>query len=378
VRGISIWIVAFSAIAFVGPASAQPPKDSRGSAADPAAQGTPLTAQVPQPAPPSSAKVIIGRWLDLQNATLNLRYRFVDTSGGTITTNQLQHRESLRARVKFDKAGRYALNLGMFTGVRFTSGWDNTGWGINSAQKNLAFKALYGAAQPFRGVELQVGGLYIVKGQSTEFTTYDEDGYVTGERLTLRRPQHLFFDEISVTSAYFVGGTGSANIPVSKRLPHFSDQNYQHYLLSKTLGKRAAVSADYTTELGRRTWRQAVNVKVPESRVLDSVILEFYQRTNATPARGFAVTVDKAVTRKLRLNGGYARIDPQYGPLNADRFNIGKRAFVMATYNFSPEFLASFFITTAVGRNGVLPQRTLSNTVVTYNVLPALRRTGLF
>jgi hypothetical protein len=372
-----IWIVAFVVGALPSPASPQTQADKPSSAADQIKPPAAVPAK-PPPAPASPAKAFLGRWLDLQNGTFNLRYRYVDNSAGTVTTRQLQHRETLRGRLKFDAPGRYALNFGLFTGVRFTSGWDNTGWGLNDAQKNLAFKALYVAAQPIRGVEAQVGGLYIVKGESTELTTYDEDGFVTGERITIRRPKNLFFDEISVTSAYFVGGTGPANVPIGKRLPHFDRQNYQHYLVDKKIGKRVAVSADYTTEVGRRTWRQAVNVKIRESRILDSAIFEVYERTNTSPARGFALTLDKALTKKLSVNGGYARIDPKYGPLNADRFNVGKRAFVMATYNISPELLASFFITTAVGQNGVLPQRTLSNTVITYNVLPALKRTGLF
>jgi hypothetical protein len=325
-----------------------------------------------------TAKKAIGRWLDLQNATLNLRYRYADNSAGVITTNQLQHKETLRFRLKFDKPGRYALNFGLFTGVRFTSGWDNTGWGINKAQRNLAFKALYLAAQPIAGVEAQAGGLYIVKGESTEFTTYDEDGYIMGERVSIRRPKQLFFDEISVTNAYFVGGTGPANIPVSKRFPHIGEPNYQHYLLDKKFGKRAGVSADYTVESGRRTWRQAVNVKLRELRVVDSILFENYERENRNRAYGFAITAEKALNKHLSLLAGYARIDPQYGPLNADGFNIGNRAFVMATYVFSPEFTASAFVTTAAGRNGALPQRTLSNTVFTYNALPALKRTGLF
>jgi hypothetical protein len=49
----------------------------------------------------------------------------------------------------------------------------------------------------------------------------------------------------------------------------------------------------------------------------------------------------------------------------------------MVIFNSGP-ITASFFVTTAVGRNGILPQRTLSNTAVSYNLLPALRRTGLF
>ena len=335
-----------------------------------------------KPLPPSSqpdAGAFVKRWFELQNATLNLRYRYVDTSTGRVTTNQVQHRETLRGRLKFDARGRYALNFGLFTGVRLTSGWDNTGWGMNDAQKNLAFKALYFAAQPIAGIEAQVGGLYIVKGESTEFTTYDDDGYVTGERVSLRRPKQLFFDEISVTNGYFIGGTGPANVPVSKRFPHIDEPNYQHYLLDKRIGKRATVSADYTSEVGRHTLRQAININTGELRIVDSIIFENYQRTNSKPANGFAISFAKALTKQLSLNQfGYARIDPNYGPLNADRLNVGNRAFAMVTYIFAPQFTASFFITTAVGANGVLPQRTLSNTVFTYNALPALKRTGLF
>ena len=350
---------------------------SAGAGTDSAASNTQNRTSNESGPQPNALKNVVRRWLDLQNATLNFRYRYVDNSAGVITTNQPQHRETLRWRLKFDKAGRYALNFGLFTGVRFTSGWDNTGWGINSAQRNLAFKALYFAAQPIAGIEAQVGGLYIVKGESTEFTTYDEDGYVTGERVSIRRPKELFFDEISVTNAYFVGGTGPANIPVSKRLPHMGEPNYQHYLVDKKMGKRAAVSADYTLESHRQTWRQAVKVNLREIQVVDSIIFENYQRTNIDRDHGFAVTAEKALNKKLTLQGGYASIDSKYGPLNADRFNIGNRAFTMVTFNSGP-VTASFFVTTAVRQNGVLPQRTLSNTVFTYNVLPALKRTGLF
>src|SRR5688500_1769128 len=93
-------------------------------------------------APPlqTSIGAFVKRWLDLQNATLNLRYRYVDNSAGVTTTNQLQHRETLRGRVKIDKSARYALNFGLFTGVRFSSGWDNTPWGIGDGQRNMAVR----------------------------------------------------------------------------------------------------------------------------------------------------------------------------------------------------------------------------------------------
>ena len=69
------------------------------------------TAAAPEAGCPACAMV------GFQNATLNLRYRFIDTSAGSIATNQLQHRESLRARLKFDAPGRYAMNFGAFHGV---------------------------------------------------------------------------------------------------------------------------------------------------------------------------------------------------------------------------------------------------------------------
>src|SRR6266403_4114753 len=72
----------------------------------------PTNPQSPSPAPPanqtsppparSSEKAFILRWFELQNATLNLRYRFVDNSTGVVTTNQVQYKATLRGRVKFD------------------------------------------------------------------------------------------------------------------------------------------------------------------------------------------------------------------------------------------------------------------------------------
>src|ERR1041384_4797856 len=94
---------------------------------------TPLFGQTGTPPPPEttpspSRSVFLKRWLDLQNATLNLRYRYVDNSARVVTTNQLQHRETARGRLKLDESARYTVNFGAFTGTRFTSGWDNTPW----------------------------------------------------------------------------------------------------------------------------------------------------------------------------------------------------------------------------------------------------------
>lgn len=319
----------------------------------------------------------LSRWIDVQNATLNLRYRVIDTTAGTITTNQVQHRESLRWRVKFDPQARYTLNFGVFTGTRFTSGWDNTGWGRAGAQKYLAFKSIYFAAVPWAGVEAQYGGLYIIKGESTEVTAYDEDGYIVGQRFSVKRPTQFYLDEISATVGYLTAEP--REISITKRTKYLNDTpNYRQFLVDKKFGRRGGVSADFTHAAGANTWRQGLNLKTPELRVVDTVVLELYQRVNRTPDQGFAITLDKAVHKKVSVNWGYASIDPAFGGLNSDRFHLGNRVFATVTYIISPEFQASYFLTRAVGNDVPLPQRTLSNLAFMYNALPALKRTGLF
>ena len=331
-----------------------------------------------QTTPPQQKPVPqLGRWIDVQNATLNVRYRFVDNSAGAITTNQVQHRESLRARFKMDAPGRYALNVGVFSGSRFTSSWNNTGIGRGDWQAPLALRALYFAAQPMAGVEAQYGSMYILKGESTEITTYDDDGYVIGQRGSVRRPRNLFFDEMSATVGYFT--SDAAEYGVSKRVKYLDERpNYGHYLVDKKVGTRAGFSLDFTSVDGARTWRAATNLNTRELRAVDSILFENYKRTNKNPEYGFAVTANKAVTRALSFNGGYASIDPLYGGLNSDRFHVGNRVFLTAAYALSPRFTASAFITRAVGNDVAIPQRTLSNLIVAYNALPDLRRTGLF
>jgi hypothetical protein len=337
---------------------------------------SPAHAQTSTP-PAKKPAARLARWVDLQNATLNLRYRLADNSAGVVTTNQIQHRESLRTRIKADAPGRYALNMGLFSGSQFTGGWNNTGIGIGDWQDTLSFRTLFVSAAPIAGVEGQYGSLFILKGESTEITTYDDDGYVIGQRISVRRPRDLFFDELSATVGYFTGNP--ADLGVSKRVKYLNDRpNYGHYLVDKKIGSSGGISLDFTSVGGARTWRAATSLGTRELRVIDSLLFESYKRTNSNPDYGFAISLNKAINRRVGVNWGYARIDPLYGGLNADRFNIGKRVFFMINYTVSPRFSASWFVTTAVGDNVALPQRSLSNLIFSYNALPDLGRTGWF
>ena len=72
-----------------------------------------------------------------------------------------------------------------------------------------------------------------------------------------------------------------SEIPISKRTKYLNDTpNYRHFLIDKKFGKRAGISTDFTTAAGAHTWRQAINLKTPELRVVDTVIFENYERTN--------------------------------------------------------------------------------------------------
>lgn len=324
---------------------------------------------------PAEAECKLCRWFDLQTATISMRYRFVENSAGTTTNNQLQHNEAFKGRFKFDAKGNYSINVGVFSGNNFTGSWNNTGVGTGDGFTNLYLKQLYFSAKPVKGLELQYGGLYVARGEGTEITTYDNDAYLVGERLILKRPKELFFDEISVTYAYL----GDLNTPnINKRFHRLQQSNYHQFLLSKNLGKRAVVSGDYSFQSGTETLRQAIRVKTPELRVIDSLRFENYQRLDVKPNYGFSVYGEKALFKRFTLGGGYADIDPNYGGLNADRFNKGKRLYLQSTLVLSPEFSVSTFLTRAVGNDIAISNRTRFDLIFSYNLLKTLKRTGIF
>lgn len=333
------------------------------------------TISAPPAKPQESSEGKLSRWFQLQTATISTRYRFVENSSGVMTNSQAQHREAFKGRFKFDAQGRYSLNAGVFSGSSFTGGWNNTGWGTGRGFTNLYLKQLYFSAQPVKGLELQYGGLYFLRGEGTEITTYDDDAYLVGERVSLKRPEKFFFDEISITYGYL----GDLNQPnINKRYHRLKQSNYHQFLLSKKLGKRAALSADYSFQSGVETMREAVKVNTKELRVIDSFCFENYQRLDVKSNYGFAVYGEKNLLRRLTLGGGYAQIDPNYGGLNGDRFNKGKRLYLSSTLALSPEFSVSTFLTRAVGNDFAVSNRTRLDVIFSYNLLKSLQRTGIF
>jgi hypothetical protein len=313
----------------------------------------------------------ISRWLELQASSLLTRYRYGDTTRSVVTHNQQQHQELFRGRLKFDPRGRFALNASLTTGSAFTSGWDNTGWGMGQGTAMLYLKQLYLSGAPVKGLELQFGGLAVLRGESTEITHYDNDGYITGERLTLRRPKDLFFDEVTVTYAY-LGDLLSPGI--NKRFRRLDESNYHQFLSIKRLGARATVSFDYTFQWGIETLRQAIRFGTKEFRVVDFVRFENYQRVDYLPDYGYALYAEKALHKSVSVGGGLADVDPNYGGLNGDRFSTGRRLFVNATWTLLPELSVATFFARAAGNDAPLVNRTRFDVVLTYNLFRSLQR----
>jgi hypothetical protein len=324
-------------------------------------------------AKPAATPAPSHRWYEAQTIQLDARYRLIETSAGVRAANHLQHRQTFKGAFKFDPKGRYTLQAGAGSGSTFTGGWENAGPGTGDGDVNLGVRYLYASAVPVKGLELQLGGLGLVRGESTEITGYDNDGYVMGERVTLKQPARVYLDEISLSAGY-LGDTSTPN--VFDRVRRLDEHNYTQVLLGKKLGSRASMSVDWTGVGGVDTWRQGVRVVSKESGVIDAFRLELYQRTTGVDASGFAVTAERLLPHKLALAGGYATIDHDFGGLNADRFNRGRRVFVDVKMPLVQDLSLNVFYSRAVGNDYAVANRHRFDVVISYNALKALQRAG--
>ena len=313
------------------------------------------------------------RWLDLQAALLGTQYVFAKNGLGVTTADQQQYQVAVRGRFKLDAKGRFGINAGLYTGAKFIAGFDNTGLGMGKAQSNLYLKHFYLSAQPLDGVEVQYGSLDIWHDESTDITGYAYNGYVDGERVSVKRPRELFFDDISVAYGY-VGDLNSPN--AIGRLHRLGQSNFHRFMLKKNINERAWVSTDYAFQSRIHTWREAIRIRATESRVLDTFHAEIYEVSSIHPGYGFVAYGEKAVLSRFVVGGGYADIDRAM--LNSDRFGQGKRLFLTAKIPINEAVSILMFATQATDHNASnVPQQRLDIGFY-YNLLYHLRKTGIF
>lgn len=333
------------------------------------AQSAPATS----PAPALTSE--IARWLDVQSLLLQTRYHFVSSDTPIADVNQMQTWDTLRMRVKADPAGHVAVSLGWLSGPSFIGSWNDSGAGTGTLRLHTSLRLFSLDVTPVRGVTAQVGSVQLARGESTEFTTYDNDGYMTGERITLRRPKDLFFDEITVARGYL----GDATKPsVFDRTDRLADVNYRQYLLARHIGKHLWTSGDLTRYAGATIIHTAARVQAPRMRVVDTIRYEQYVRdSNVETVAGFTLTGEKQLRRPLGAAAGYGDIDKNYGGLNADRFNRGRRVYGILTYTLSPTLSLSTYLGRGVLNDYAITNRTRFDVTLSYNLLAQLQRNGL-
>jgi hypothetical protein len=221
------------------------------------------------------------------------------------------------------------------------------GWSFYVRQLNFQ-------AEPFKGVQLEYGGIGFNRGVATEMTTYDNDGYLAGESISIKRPKNFYFDEASVTYGY-VGDLFTPNFFArGQRLAH---ANYHQFLVRKHFGKRVDTSFDYSWQNAAQVLHEDALVNVKQSRVLDSVRIEVYQRLNGiyypnvphivrfyrTGGNGYGFTLAKRIKR-AELEGGLMSYDEQSVAMtqvgilgvsgmstNGDQYGLGHRYFIRPT-----------------------------------------------
>ncbi len=334
------------------------------------------------PSPPTTNSAVmpacssgLSRWLDLQTGTLTLRYKWEKDSEIPIRLSQVQYNVLFRLRLKFDSRGRFSLIAGGGSGRRFNFGWNSTGIGTGDLVTNLYLRQLHISAVPVQGFEIQYGGFGFVRGESTDITSFNLNGYLMGQRLSLKRPQQFFFDEISLTGGYL---GDFFNPSVIGRFHRLSQVNYYHFLVLKHNKDRVSFSADYTSQEGAQTLRQAIKIQFKSAKFLDTFLFENYQRLDVNPAWGFSSQVQKTLNSKFTLAGGISDIDKNYGPWNSDRLGKGRRFFLIGSLPIGREFTLTGLVTQAFATNFPVVNHTRFEVGIGYDFASRLNRSRLF
>lgn len=318
---------------------------------------------------PSKSK--FARWMDFDRLILATRYQYVKDRAGEPVANHQQYQFIAKAKFKFDADGKYYVGTNLMTGRDFFTTWNNVGTGDDRSHTNLYLKQLFFHAKLLRGVEIDYGGLEFLHGENTDVITYAYEGFLTGQRVRIARPDQLFFDEISYTAGY----TDERETPnVFKRLKHLKDLNLHRLIFTKRIGERIRTSGEYSSLAGSHDLRQAIHVELPEAKVIDSLVFENYEHLGQDKGYGFNIFVEKELHERFRVGGGFARIDRN--GLNSDHFSKGKRFYYEGLINLSPEFSIQTTINRAIGKLPHEGERFLLHIALNYNLLNTLKRNG--
>jgi len=292
-----------------------------------------------------------------------LMYRLVRTESGVTSINQLRAQLIGRVRLRLDGRGHYAVIAGGGTGGSFQGSWNDTGIGTGSPVQGMYVKQFYLSAAPTKSVEAQAGGLYIQRGEATEITSFDNDGYIVGARVAVKSKRAWRPADAALSVGYL---DASLAPNVFRRFDGPLTGNYVQALATWRL-KSVAATGDWTELDGNGVARMALSAK-PSGGIVRSVRAEAYRRADHSEA-GFALSAERAVL-KASVTAGYADIGKSCGRLNADRFPSGRRVFTVATIPIRNGITLTAFGGRLVGEpQRALGPRTRFDVVLGYNML---------
>jgi hypothetical protein len=313
------------------------------------------------------------RFFDLQAAIAETRYRFIESSSGTTLVNQWQHKQTIRGAFKFDERGRYTVQALLGTGNSFTVSWDATGVGTGDPAWDFRVRRLWARAAPIAGVELDAGSFDVLRGETTEIVSYDNDAFMQGYRVSLKRPKLLVLDEISVTAGY-LGDLTEPN--VFKRFKWLDHHNYSQALVAKHFGTLISASMDWTSVDHVDTVREGLRIGTKDllRHVVDDVRMQAYQRTDSPTGRGVAAEAERFFTERVMAYGGYSQGDRNNIVPTGDRYGRGKRVYGGGSVNLRPELMLAGFYTHAFANDFAIANNERFDVVLSYNVLKALQQ----
>jgi len=172
-----------------------------------------VVATAPQPTAVTTPgwETKVDRFLDLDTFNYGSRYRSTFDTNGAHTFDQGQQHLVADGKFKFDEQGRYGIGFHLSSGRYFNWSYaDFIGGGqhqfiqnaeatmtpyqlyifnilpatpgfYNSGGGQMYIRQLFLQVEPIRGIEFQYGGFAINHGVNSEATSYDDDGYMSGE-----------------------------------------------------------------------------------------------------------------------------------------------------------------------------------------------------
>jgi hypothetical protein len=126
----------------------------------------------------------------------------------------------------------------------------------------------------------------------------------------------------------------------------------------------------FTSVDGVSTLRGAVTLRGAALGPVDLLRVEAYRRTTDSTG-GYALYAERKMGRGVTAGGGWADIDRHYGGLNADRFNAGRRAYVLVSAPVVRSLTAQFFAAHAAHNAFPVPNAVRLEAIAVWNLKEA-------